>query len=138
MTRRDDSDRLLPDYDLDKGKPSNEVPPNSRPVEYDRVPSGYEPIGQIELIGRVFRGLVRGRFPWWVLILAWICFGSLAWIYAYGAVVAIVVAFTSGAWISFAVYFIFFIAMSVMSAAFFSILWRATLAKLSNRKRGRK
>jgi hypothetical protein len=71
--------RYLPDENrLNRDKLSIEVPAEQRPLEYDRVPSGFEPMGEIQLRGRVFRGLASGQTPWWIIISGWLIFGFIA------------------------------------------------------------
>lgn len=77
MSKNNEFNRFLPEVEPEKH--SVDIPAQP-PPQYDRVPSGYEPIGEIELRGRVVRGLANGRTAWWVLISGWIIFGGLVWL----------------------------------------------------------
>jgi hypothetical protein len=105
---------------LDRGKVSNEIPANQKLIDYERIPSGYDPMGQIQLAGRIYRSLAGGRIPWWVLISGWIIFGSIAF------------------------FFLFLVVSSFSLSALFPlmietfpllILWKGTTAKLSSKRR---
>jgi hypothetical protein len=79
--------RYLPDENrLDRDKLSIEVPAEQHPLEYDRVPSGYDPMGEIQLRGRVFRGLAGGQTSWWVIISGWLIFGFIAALVLHAAI----------------------------------------------------
>ncbi|OKH18871.1 hypothetical protein [[Limnothrix rosea] IAM M-220] len=73
-------DRHYPDEDY--GLPEAEKPvygvdvPVNPPVHsYDRIPSGYDPMGEIQLRGRSYRSLASGRMPLWVLVGGWLFLG---------------------------------------------------------------
>jgi len=68
----EDEDKLDPDQIY------IEVPTNSNSLYHEKIPSGYDPMGEIYLRGRAYRGLAGGRIPWWVLISGWIIFGGVA------------------------------------------------------------
>ena len=57
-----------------------DIPVSPHTHSYDRIPSGYDPMGEIELRGRSYRSLASGRMPIWVLIGGWIFFGIPAFI----------------------------------------------------------
>src|ERR687894_768970 len=78
MSENDESKQFLPDDKLDTDRIVVEVPAEQKSPYQERIPSGYEPMGEIYLRGRAFRGLAGGRIPWWVLISGWIVFGGLA------------------------------------------------------------
>jgi hypothetical protein len=78
MSENDESKQFLPDDKLDTDRIVVEVPAEQKSPYQERIPSGYEPMGEIYLRGRAFRGLAGGRIPWWVLISGWILFGGLA------------------------------------------------------------
>jgi hypothetical protein len=68
----EDEDQLDPDQIY------IEIPTYSNSPYHEKVPSGYDPMGEIYLRGRAYRGLAGGRIPWWVLISGWVVFGGLA------------------------------------------------------------
>jgi len=68
----EDEDQLDPDQIY------IEVPTHSNSPYHERIPSGYDPMGEIYLRGIAYRGLAGGRIPWWVLISGWVVFGGLA------------------------------------------------------------
>ncbi|MEG4446431.1 hypothetical protein QUB47_31740 [Microcoleus sp. AT9_B5] len=78
MSENDESKPFLPDDMLDTDRIVVEVPAEQKSPYQERIPSGYEPMGEIYLRGRAFRGLAGGRIRWWVLISGWILFGGLA------------------------------------------------------------
>jgi hypothetical protein len=57
---------------------SIEIPADQQPYDYNRVPSGNDPLGRIEQRGMAYSNLARGRAPWWILIAGWVVFGGLA------------------------------------------------------------
>jgi hypothetical protein len=58
--------------------------PARRPSPYDnpassssdRVPSGFDPMGEIQLRGRILRTLSEGNVRWWIMIAGWVIFGG--------------------------------------------------------------
>ena len=121
MNNNDDLNQFLPkDNPVDPDKLSIEIPAEQHPTPYDRVPSGYEPMGEIELRGRVFRGLAGGQIPWWVLISSWVIFGFIAALLLHAAIMTSTVT----AWM--------FLAIALIPLF---ILGRGTVAKLSGRGR---
>lgn len=79
--------QYLPDENnLDKDKLSIEIPAEQHPTQYDRVPSGYEPMGEIQLRGRIFSGLAAGQTHWWVLISGWFIFGFITALLLHAAI----------------------------------------------------
>lgn len=118
MSKKDEFDEFLPER-----KPENysiEIPAEQRPLEHNRIPSGYEPMGEIELRGRVFSGLASGRVHWWILITGWIFLGCF--------VLAIIYIAIKSSLIVALIYL-------AIAAIPFIVLWRGTTAKLSRRKR---
>ncbi|UBF30310.1 hypothetical protein K9N68_34415 (plasmid) [Kovacikia minuta CCNUW1] len=122
MSEKGKFDQFLPNDDekLDRDKLSIEVPAEQRPVQHDRIPSGYDPMGEIHLRGRVSQGLAGGRIPWWVLIAGWIIFGGTALLMLYAAVTSS----TATVWLMFAIAVIPLV-----------LLWKGTTAKLSKKRR---
>lgn len=89
MSEQDEFKRFLSDEKLDKDKFLVEIPAEQKSVYDERIPSGYNPMEEIELRGRAFRGLAGGRIPWWVLISGWIIFGSFALVSFYAVVTSL-------------------------------------------------
>lgn len=107
----------------DEDKIFVEIPAEQRPVDYERLPSGFDPMGEIYLRGRAYRGISGGKTPWWVLISAWIIFGGIFCL-------CLSAAFLSpGLGIIFPLF---------LSGIFVLIVLRGTLAKLSHRKHRRR
>ncbi len=73
---RDNRNSYFDNLGLDKSKIVVEIPAE-QPVFPERLPSGFDPMGEIYFRGRAYRGLSGGRIPWWVLISAWITFGGM-------------------------------------------------------------
>jgi hypothetical protein len=74
----DDEDNQ-PFFNEDSSNPDKifvEIPPEHNYPYHQKIPSGYDPMGEIYLRGRAFRGMSGGRAPWWVLITGWIIFGG--------------------------------------------------------------
>lgn len=115
---RDDPDDLV-----------EEVPSQLPTTNYERVPSGYDPMGEIHLRGRAASGFASGRIPWWVLITGWLIFGSAA----LGMTITGIYVIINGVYLGA-------IFPLVIGLALFSILWRGTAAKLrkNNRRRRRR
>jgi hypothetical protein len=121
MNENDEFDPFFPEES--KENLAIEVPAEETPMGYDRIPSGYEPMGEIQLRGRVFSRLAGGQVAWWVLITGWIIFGSLALGLAY-----IAIALSSWtAWL--------FLAIAAIPLL---LLGRGTKAKLSDKRRSRR
>ena len=122
MTEEDEFKRFLPEEKLDEDKLSIEIPAQQTPVHPDRIPSGYDPMGEIQLRGQASRNLASGQVPGWALITSWILFGSFALIMTY-------VAITTSS----------FVAWSTLAIALIPlfILWKGTRAKVANRRRRR-
>lgn len=80
MSKTDQSSPFLPEQSLDPDQLSVDRPIVSPSPEYDRIPSGYDPIGDIQLRGRAYRGLAGGSAPWWILFTGWFMFGGLVFL----------------------------------------------------------
>ncbi|GAB4328918.1 MAG: hypothetical protein OHK0047_15470 [Leptolyngbyaceae cyanobacterium] len=119
MNDNNESKRFLPDENLDNDKLSIEIP-TEQPVHPERVASGFDPMGEIQLRGQAYRGLAGGRTPWWILISGWVIFGCIAAVLLYAAIQSA----------SLTIWILFI----VMVIPLF-ILGRGTAAKLSNRRR---
>jgi hypothetical protein len=121
MSKNDnDYNQFLPGDNLNSEKIFFEVPADLKFPYQERIPSGYDPMGEIYLRGRASRSLASGRIPWWVLISGWLFFGGLA-------LFTLIPAITLGE-------FSFLPALAII-AIFFVILGRGTAAKLSIKKR---
>lgn len=123
MSEKDEPNPFFKDEKLDKDKLFVELPVEQKPVEHERIPSGFDPMGEINIRGRAARSLAGGRIRWWVLLSGWIIFGGFALLILYAAVISLDLA---------ALMPLAFVAIPLL------ILWRGTVAKLSSRKyRGR-
>lgn len=100
-----------------------EVPADPKPLYQGKIPSGYDPMGEIHLRGRAYRGLAGGRIPWWVLISGWIMFGSCF-------LMVLIPMVMSAAWSLLPIFI--FISLPII------ILWRGTASKLAARKHKRR
>lgn len=108
---------------LDRDQLFVEVPAEQKSPHPERIPSGYDPMGEIYLRGRTYRSLAGGRIQWWVLISGWIIFGGIA-------LLILTVAIASGS-----------LALLLSLALFTMPVWvvlRGTLAKLSSTQRSRR
>ncbi|MEG4029032.1 MULTISPECIES: hypothetical protein [unclassified Microcoleus] len=119
MSENDESKQFLPDHKLDTDRIVVEVPADQKSPYQERIPSGYEPMGEIYLRGRAFRGLAGGRIPWWVLISGWIFFGGLALLIMISAIASASFPALPG---------LIIVAIPLI------ILWRGTTAKFSIKK----
>jgi hypothetical protein len=122
MNEHDESKQFFPDDKLDSDRIVVEVPADQKSPYQERIPSGYEPMGEIYLRGRAFRGLAGGRIPWWVLISGWIFFGGLALLIVISAILPLTSASFSA------------LLPLIILAIPLIILWRGTTTKLSIQK----
>jgi hypothetical protein len=116
MNNNDEHKRFLPDNELDNEWIVVEIPAEPEPPYQDRIPSGYDPMGEIYLRGRAFRGLAGGRIHWWVFISGWIIFGGLALL----ILISVIASAAFG-----------LLPMLVFISIPLIILWRGTVAKIS-------
>jgi hypothetical protein len=119
MNNNNDPNRFLPDNNSDPEKLSVEIPAE-QPINPERIPTGYDPMGEIQLRGQAYRGLAGGRIPWWILISGWVIFGFIAAVLLHAALKS-----------SSLTLWILFIIMVIP----LFILGRGTLAKFSARNR---
>lgn len=119
MNDNNESNRFFPDENLDRDKLSIEISAE-QPAHPDRIPSGYDPMGEIQLRGQAYRGLAGGQIPWWILISGWVIFGFIAAVLLHAAIKSASLTL----WILFV----------IMVIPLF-ILGRGTTAKLSGRRR---
>jgi hypothetical protein len=120
MNKQNESQSFFDDDDLNKDKLFVDIPDEQISPDYDRIPNGYDPMGEIYLRGRAFRSMAGGRIPWWVLISGWILFGSM------NLFILLLVIVSQ----SFAPLILLVITLLPVI-----ILWRGTFNKISSRKR---
>lgn len=118
MNNNNESDRFLPDENFDNDKLSIEIPA-AQPVHPERIASGFDPMGEIQLRGQAYRGLAGGQIPWWILISGWAIFGCIAAVLLHAAIKSA----------SLTIWILFII----MAIPLF-ILGRGTAAKLTRRR----
>lgn len=109
---------FLPEEPPNRDNLSIDIPAEP-PLSVERVPSGYDPMGEIELRGRVAQGMSSGRIPWWVLITGWVLAGGFAFLLLHLAI-------QSFSWL--------LLVPLAIAAIFLVILWRGTQAKLGQRR----
>lgn len=66
---------------LDQDELFVEIPSVQKLTDYDRVPTSFEPMGEIYLRGRIFRRIASGKTKCWILISSWIIFGIPAFLF---------------------------------------------------------
>lgn len=118
MNNNDVLNQFLPKDESSDDKLSIEIPADSSPMTSERMPSGFDPMGEIQLRGQAYRGLAGGRVPWWILISGWVIFGAIAAVVLHAAITAS----SLSIWI-----------LLIIMAIPLLILWRGTSAKLSKR-----
>jgi hypothetical protein len=118
MNNKDEFNQFSLKKKLDRGEVSNEISASQKRPEPERIPSGYDPMGQIQLEGRAYRSLAGGRIPWWVLITGWTIFGSIASLFIF-AIIS-----------SFSLTALFPLVIAIIPLL---ILWKGTVAKLSRK-----
>ncbi|PSB21987.1 hypothetical protein C7B65_00800 [Phormidesmis priestleyi ULC007] len=123
MNNKDEFNRFLPDESLDPDKLSIGIPAEQTPLNPDRIPSGFDPMGEIQLRGRAYRSLAGGQAPWWVLISGWVIFGGFVWI-----MVRLTVLSSS---------FVLLIPLAIATIPLF-ILLKGTKAKLASQRHRRR
>lgn len=123
MSNNQESNQFFPDNKLDQDDTIVEVPSNLPSPDRERIPSGYDPMQEIHLRGRAFRGLAGGGMPWWVPIAGWVIFGI-------PVLFLLISVLLSGNFSALPVLLI--------PAIFIIILWRGTNSKLSIGKRNRR
>lgn len=123
MSKNNKSKQFFPDDELDRDQIIAEVPAEQKSPYQERIPSGYDPMGEIYLRGRAFRGLAEGRIPWWVIISGWIMFGG-------SAVLILIYALTSTSFSALPALIIVTLPLILPLI----IIWRGTMAKLSIKK----
>lgn len=48
------------------------IPSSAGQPPLEQLPSGFDPMGEVRLEGRAYRGLSRGKTPWWILVTSWV------------------------------------------------------------------
>lgn len=125
MRENDEFKKFLPDKEFESPPIVYEVPSEIEIPHQEKIPLGYDPMSEIQLRGRAYRGLSGGRTSWWVLITGWFIFGIIF----FGVLIPAIATLISGSWI---------VLVSVLPAlllvfVFLVIMWRGTSAKLSAR-----
>ncbi|MGF1499752.1 MAG: hypothetical protein ACFB8W_23440 [Elainellaceae cyanobacterium] len=123
MSEDKDLDQFFPDEQPNEDELVVELPASPPSPYQERIPSGYDPMGEIYLRGRAYQGLARGSIPWWVLISGWVVFGGTS-------LFVLFIVFTAGSLSS--------LPLLLFPAALIAILWRGTSAKLAVGKRSRR
>ncbi|MCF4969534.1 hypothetical protein [Nostoc sp. CMAA1605] len=100
-----------------------EIPAQREPGYYDRIPSAYDPMGEIYARGRAMRTMSSGTMPWWVLITGWFLFGGLFLLIIFAGI-------SSMSW--------GIIPSLIITLIPVLIVFRGTMAKLSATKRTRR
>ena len=98
-----------------------ELPSHSPSPYPEKIPSGYDPMGEIYLRGRAMRSLASGRIPWWIIMSGWVLVGV--------PTLCLLSLVLQGHLEILPVLLIFGI--------FISILWRGTVAKRAAKNRRR-
>lgn len=120
MPDNNEFNRFLPEEPRQPDQLSIEIPAEQPSLHPDRIPSGYEPMGEIQLRGRAFGGLASGQAPWWVMFTGWAMFGGAALLLLHFAIAAASIT----AWL-----------LLILALIPLLILWRGTTAKLSSTRR---
>jgi hypothetical protein len=123
MNENNEFNQFFPNEKLEEDQIFIEVPTAQQSPDYEKIPSGYDPMGEIHLRGRAFSSLSGGRIPWWVLISSWLIFGG-------SALLMFIVAITSQSLAGLLP--LCFAVIPVL------ILWRGTLSKLSRTQHRRR
>ncbi|MBW4458441.1 MAG: hypothetical protein KME55_40940 [Nostoc indistinguendum CM1-VF10] len=100
-----------------------EIPAEREPTYRQKIPSGYDPMGEIYLRGRAMRNMSSGTMPWWVLISSWVLFGGSFLLLLSTAIFSKSLAL---------------ILYLIIPGIFVLIVLRGTLAKLQTTKRRRR
>ncbi|MCJ8279030.1 MAG: hypothetical protein MJK14_03565 [Rivularia sp. ALOHA_DT_140] len=125
MAQNDEFKKFIPDEGFESSPIVYQVPSETEIPHQERIPSGYDPMSEIELRGRAYRGLSGGRTPWWVLITGWFIFGIIF----FGVFIPTITTMVSGDWIIL----ISILPALLIAVVFLVIMWRGTSAKLSDR-----
>ncbi|MFN6540908.1 hypothetical protein FACHB389_16270 [Nostoc calcicola FACHB-389] len=78
MSNNDEPENFFGDRsNFDSDNIRVEIPAERKSTYHERIPSAYDPMGEIYLRGRAMRNMSSGTMPWWVLISGWVLFGGL-------------------------------------------------------------
>ena len=127
MTEENKFDKYFAEQNSLPDNTVREIPTISNNSPPDKVPSGFEPMGEIRLRGRAASGFTSGRMPLWVLFAGWIIFAPIVILVIQAAIIAIAEGFFLGAIFPLVIAFIIL-----------SLLWRGTTGKLGRKKRKRR
>lgn len=119
MNNNDQYKQFFNDDGIDQDKLIPVIPSEQKPLDYERVPDGYDPMQAIHQRGRAARGFASGVIPWWVIISGWIMLGGFSFL-------MIGVAISLG--------FLGFLAILPFVLIYYLILRRGTFAKFSATK----
>jgi hypothetical protein len=86
MDHKDELNRFLPDENSQPDRLFVEIPADQPAPLPEQIPSGFDPMGEVELRGRVARGLSTGQAPWWIIITGWFIFGGSALLLVHAAI----------------------------------------------------
>lgn len=119
MSNNDDYRKFLPDQEepIDREHIVVEIPADQPSPYQEKIPSGYDPMGEIYLRGRASRTIADGRIAWWILISGWV----------------MLVLFLLMAVMAVPVPKLLIILLGTMIPL--SILWRGTMAKIAMKKK---
>jgi|GEM_PF-2478185 len=119
MKNDEGSRKFLPDDQdpVDHDHLFVEIPADQPSPYQEKIPSGYDPMGEIYLRGRASRTITDGRIAWWILISGWV----------------MLVLFLLMAVMAVPVPELLIILLGAMIP--FSILWRGTMAKMVAEKK---
>ncbi|BAT55038.1 hypothetical protein NOS3756_40160 [Nostoc sp. NIES-3756] len=120
MSNNDEPDNSFgQDSSFSSDKIRVEIPANQEPMYHQKIPSAYDPIGNIYVEGRAMRTMSSGTMPWWVLFSGWVLFGGLFFLVLGAAISSLSLAL---------------IPSLIISGVPVLIVLRGTLAKLSAKK----
>ncbi|MBW4574598.1 MAG: hypothetical protein KME08_04875 [Aphanothece sp. CMT-3BRIN-NPC111] len=75
MNEDNEYKKYFRDEGLDKGEISYDIPAEQKLPFQEKLPSGYDPMGEIYLEGRAYSNISEGNSKWWIIISSWIIFG---------------------------------------------------------------
>ncbi|HLO84495.1 MAG TPA: hypothetical protein VK203_05680 [Nostocaceae cyanobacterium] len=119
MSKNNEHESFFSDDQVNKDKLFIDIPTKQSSPYQDRIPNGYDPMGDIYLRGRALRSIAGGRIPWPVLICGWILFGGICLL----SLLLII--------ISPSLEMLILLAFNIIPLI---IVWRGTSAKLSSGK----
>ena len=76
MSNNKDNQDFFSNYRKPEDKLSVDIPAEQSFTYVDKIPSAYDPVGEIYSEGRAMRGLSTGAMPIWVLLTGWALFGG--------------------------------------------------------------